>query len=152
MKTFLSGMQREALGDVELVLEEEEKEEGTSVRIVEGLSSRYSFENFVVGEGNRLAYEVSLNVAHSPGRLYNPLFLYGKVGLGKTHLLQAIGNFCADRGMSVVYRSATDFSEEMVEHIKSGRIREFRERYRSVDICICRKNRSFWHRTGIPRI
>lgn len=137
MRTFLSTLHREALGDVELVLEEEEGREGPAPdRIVEGLSSRYSFENFVVGEGNRLAYEVSLSVARNPGGLYNPLFLYGKVGLGKTHLLQAIGNFCASRGMSVVYRSATDFSEEMVEHIKGGRIREFRERYRSVDLLL----------------
>ncbi len=136
MRTFLSTLHREALGDVELVLEEEEREDPVPNRIVEGLSSRYSFENFVVGEGNRLAYEVSLSVARNPGGLYNPLFLYGKVGLGKTHLLQAIGNFCAARGMSVVYRSATDFSEEMVEHIKGGRIREFRERYRSVDLLL----------------
>ncbi len=102
----------------------------------EGLSAKYSFENFVVGEGNRLAYEVSLEVADNPGKVYNPLFLYGGVGLGKTHLLQAIGNRCASRGMRVVYRSANDFSEEMVESLKSGKIKEFRAKYREVDLLL----------------
>jgi len=121
-------------GDVELILETEQSEE--SRPLVEGLSGRYTFENFVVGEGNRLAYEVSREVAENPGRLYNPMFIYGGVGLGKTHLLQAIGNYCAGRGCSVIYRSATDFSEEMVEHIRTGRIKEFRERYRTVDFLL----------------
>ena len=119
---------------VELKLEEEEEEERRG--FAEGLSRRFSFENFVVGEGNRLAYEVAREVAENPGRVYNPLFIYGNVGLGKTHLLQAIGNFCASKGMSVIYRSATDFSEEMVEAIKAGRIKEFRDRYRSVDLLL----------------
>lgn len=122
-------------GRVELLLEEEEGE-GRARGVVKGLSGRFSFENFVVGEGNRLAYEVAREVAENPGKVYNPLFIYGSVGLGKTHLLQAIGNFCACRGMSVVYRSATDFSEEMVEAIKSGKIKEFRDSYRSVDLLL----------------
>ena len=119
---------------IELKLEEEEEE--CVKNRVEGLSGRFSFENFVVGEGNRLAYEVAREVAENPGRVYNPLFIYGNVGLGKTHLLQAIGNFCASKGMSVIYRSATDFSEEMVEAIKAGKIKEFRDRYRSVDLLL----------------
>ncbi len=102
----------------------------------EGLNGRFSFTNFVVGEGNRLAYEVALEVASSPGRMYNPLFIYGGVGLGKTHLLQAIGNECARKNYKVVYRSATDFSEEMVEAIKTGRIKDFRSKYREVDILL----------------
>ncbi len=123
-------------GKVELRLEREEEEKGTENNLVEGLNRRFSFDNFVVGEGNRLAYEVAREVAENPGRIYNPLFIYGNVGLGKTHLLQAIGNFCASRGMSVIYRSATDFSEEMVEAIKAGRIKDFRDRYRSVDLLL----------------
>ena len=122
-------------GKVEILLEEEEGE-GQGENLVEGLSGRFSFDSFVVGEGNRLAYEVAREVAENPGRVYNPLFIYGSVGLGKTHLLQAIGNFCASRGMSVIYRSATDFSEEMVEAIKSGKIKGFRDRYRSVDLLL----------------
>ncbi len=102
----------------------------------EGLNSKYSFNNFVVGEGNRLAYEVAKEVAENPGTLYNPLFIYGNVGLGKTHLLQAIGNHCAQRGMRVVYKSANDFSEEMVEYLKGGKIKDFRNRYREVDLLL----------------
>ncbi len=102
----------------------------------EGLNRKYSFENFVVGEGNRLAYEVAREVALSPGKSYNPLFIYGGVGLGKTHLLQAIGNECASKGHSVVYKSANDFSEEMVQAIKTGKISDFRNRYRQVDVLL----------------
>ena len=102
----------------------------------EGLNKRFSFSNFVVGEGNRLAYEVAKEVATSLGRVYNPLFIYGEVGLGKTHLLQAIGNTCAERGYRVVYKSANDFSEEMVDAIKSGSIKDFRNNYRRVDILL----------------
>ncbi len=122
------------LSKVEVLLDKED--EGYKEINCEGLSGRYSFENFVVGEGNRLAYEASLEVAKNPGRVYNPLFIYGGVGLGKTHLLQAIGNLCARRGMQVVYKSANDFSEEMVDAVRSGRIREFRDRYRTIDLLL----------------
>ena len=101
-----------------------------------GLNSRYSFENFVVGDANRTAYQVALDVAESPGKIYNPFFLYGQVGLGKTHLLQAIGNYCVKRGLNVMYASANDFSEEMVDALKRGRIRDFRNRYRAMDVLI----------------
>ena len=101
-----------------------------------GISPRFTFENFIVGEGNRLAYEVARSVAENPGSLYNPFFLYGKVGLGKTHLLQAIGNFCVAKGLRVAYRSAGEFSEEMVESLREGRITEFRNRYRGVDVLL----------------
>jgi len=118
---------------IELIVEEEE-EKGAGK--AEGLSDRFSFDNFVVGEGNRLAYEVALEVARRPGKVYNPLFIYGGVGLGKTHLLHAIGNACFSQNMKVVYTSSTDFSENMVEAIKEGRIKEFRDRYREVDVLL----------------
>lgn len=102
----------------------------------EGLNKRYSFSNFIVGEGNRLAYEVAYEVAQNPGKIYNPLFIYGGVGLGKTHLLQAIGNACAERGYRVVYKSANDFSEDMVEAIKVGKVKEFRNTYRNIDLLL----------------
>ncbi len=127
----VEGFIRSKLGEkVVVVAEKEEKREGT------GLSPRFTFENFVVGNGNRLAYEVARSVAENPGSLYNPFFLYGKVGLGKTHLLQAIGNYCLRRGLKVAYRSAGEFSEEVVESIKKGNISEFRERYRNVDVLL----------------
>ncbi len=125
--------------DKVVVLLEGEESDGSPVvrkKAAEGLNVKYSFNNFVVGEGNRLAYEVALEVANSPGSLYNPLFIYGGVGLGKTHLLQAIGNFCAEKGYHVVYKSANDFSEEMVEAIKTGSVKEFRNRYRSIDLLL----------------
>ncbi len=131
---FGNGMKGRIL--VRLEGQETEPESEEKKLASEGLNARYSFENFIVGEGNRLAYEVALEVASSPGRIYNPLFIYGGVGLGKTHLLQAIGNSCSSRGLYVVYRSANDFSEEMVEAIKSGKIKEFRNRYRNVDVLL----------------
>jgi len=126
---------------VTIVLEREVKDgkgKGTQSRKkqCEGLNPRYSFENFVVGDANRTAYQVAVDVAKGPGKIYNPFFLYGEVGLGKTHLLQAIGNYCRDKGLGVLYASASDFSEEMVEAFKKGKIRDFRNRYRSVDVLI----------------
>ena len=71
----------------------------------QSLNTRYTFDNFVVGASNRLAHAASLAVAENPAQAYNPLFLYGGVGLGKTHLLHAIGNWCAQRGHQVLYVS-----------------------------------------------
>ncbi len=127
---------REKFGDMNgsLVVQiEEPRREPEKVR-AEGLNPKYTFDNFVVGEGNRLAYQVAMDVARGPGITFNPFFLYGNVGLGKTHLLQAIGNHCCKNGLSVVYRSANDFSEEMVDYLKRGKIREFRSRYRKADV------------------
>ncbi|NPB07364.1 MAG: chromosomal replication initiator protein DnaA [Aquificae bacterium] len=100
------------------------------------LNPRYTFENFIVGEGNRFAYEVAREILKNPGYLYNPVFIYGSVGTGKTHLLQAIGNEAKRKGMRVIYSSANDFAEEMVEYLKKGRINEFRNKYRSVDLLL----------------
>ncbi|NPA41562.1 MAG: chromosomal replication initiator protein DnaA [Aquificae bacterium] len=136
-KLLLTKLGNGIKNSVVVVLEEERQvKENKESKTAEGLSSRFSFQNFIVGEGNRLAYEVALEVAKEPGKIYNPLFIYGSVGLGKTHLLQAIGNECARRGYSVVYKSATDFSEEMVDSIKSGKIKEFRNRYRNIDLLL----------------
>ncbi len=126
------------LKGVEVLLEREEEylTEGKESVKSECLNKRFSFDNFVVGEGNRLAYEVAREVAENPGTIYNPLFIYGGVGLGKTHLLQAIGNYSCSRGRVVIYKSASDFSEEMVDYLKAGKIKEFRNRYRNVDVLL----------------
>src|SRR5688572_14812829 len=98
------------------------------------LNARYTFERFVVGGGNRLAHAASQAVADAPGQAYNPLFLYGGVGLGKTHLLHAIGHEVIQRGMSVVYVSSETFTNELIESIREHRTDEFRIRYRRANI------------------
>ena len=94
------------------------------------LNARYTFERFVVGGSNRLAHAASQAVADSPGHAYNPLFLYGGVGLGKTHLLHAIGHEVLQRGLTVVYVSSETFTNELIESIREHRTDDFRARYR----------------------
>ncbi|HIN36288.1 MAG TPA: chromosomal replication initiator protein DnaA, partial [Dehalococcoidia bacterium] len=93
---------------------------------------KYSFESFVAGPSNRLALSASRAVAESPGQTYNPLFLHSGAGLGKTHLLQAIGKTCASRGMSVLYVTSEQFTNEFITAIRNRTTEEFRRRYRSV--------------------
>ncbi|MCC6500939.1 MAG: chromosomal replication initiator protein DnaA [Anaerolineales bacterium] len=100
------------------------------------LNPRYIFENFVVGSGNRLAHAACLAVAEKPARAYNPLFLYGGVGLGKTHLLHAIGNACHTRGLSVLYVSSEEFTNDMITAIRTHTTQAFREKYRSIDVLL----------------
>jgi chromosomal replication initiator protein len=100
------------------------------------LNRRYTFENFVVGASNRLAHAASLAVAENPARAYNPLFLYGGVGLGKTHLLHAIGNVCHDKGLSVLYVSSEEFTNDFIHAIQKHTNAAFRERYRNTDVLL----------------
>ncbi len=100
------------------------------------LNPRYTFENFVVGANNRLAHAAALAVAEKPARAYNPLFLYGGVGLGKTHLLHAIGNACHNHGLNVLYVSSEEFTNDMVNAIRSHTTQAFRDKYRSIDILL----------------
>lgn len=100
------------------------------------LNPRYVFDNFVVGPTNRLAHAASLAVAESPASAYNPLFIYGGVGLGKTHLLNAIGNKCLARGLQVLYISSEKFTNDLIEAIRSHTTEAFREKYRTVDILL----------------
>jgi chromosomal replication initiator protein len=91
---------------------------------------RYTFDTFVVGNSNQLAHAASLAVVDDPGRAYNPLFLYGGVGLGKTHLLHAIGQCVARRGLSVVYVSSETFTNELIQSIRQHRTDDFRAKFR----------------------
>jgi chromosomal replication initiator protein len=100
------------------------------------LNPRYIFETFVVGSGNRLAHAACLAVAEKPARAYNPLFLYGGVGLGKTHLLHAIGNACYARGLNVLYVSSEEFTNDMINAIRTHTNQAFREKYRSADVLL----------------
>lgn len=97
---------------------------------------RYTFDSFIDGECNRLAKQAALNVAQNPGYLYNPLFIYGAPGLGKTHLLQAIGQVAAARDMQVLYASAEQFTNEFVTAVRSRNTDEFHDRYRRVDMLL----------------
>jgi chromosomal replication initiator protein len=102
------------------------------------LNPRYTFRTFIVGSANRLAHAASLSVAERPGHAYNPLFLYGGVGLGKTHLMHAIGNQVLSRfpRKRVVYATSEKFTNEFIASIQQGRIEDFRNRYRRIDLLL----------------
>jgi chromosomal replication initiator protein len=100
------------------------------------LNPRYTFDTYVVGSGNRLAHAACQAVAEKPARAYNPLFLYGGVGLGKTHLLHAIGNACYADGLSVLYVSSEEFTNDMINAIRTHTTQAFREKYRSADVLL----------------
>ena len=100
------------------------------------LRDRYTFENFIIGSGNRLAHAAAEGTASAPGKLYNPLFIYGPVGLGKTHLLHAIGHRALRTHARVVYLSAEQFTNELITAIQHRRQEEFRARYRAADLLL----------------
>src|SRR5215212_7236723 len=102
------------------------------------INQRYTFTNFIVGSANRLAHAASLSVAERPGHAYNPLFLYGGVGLGKTHLMHAIGNQVMAKfpRKRVVYATSEKFTNEFITSIQQGKIDEFRGRYRRIDLLL----------------
>jgi chromosomal replication initiator protein len=102
------------------------------------ISPRYSFDTFIVGPSNQFAHAACRAVAEAPSRSYNPLFIYGGVGLGKTHLMHAIGHYVAThlKNLKLTYISSERFMNEMVNAIRYDRILDFRERYRSVDVLL----------------
>ena len=104
-------------------------------------NKRYTFENFVVGPSNQFANAACLAVANLPGKNYNPLFIYGGVGLGKTHLLNAIGNYVIQNGIvsnlsKISYLSAEEFTNELINSIRYEKMDEFREKFRSMDVLL----------------
>jgi chromosomal replication initiator protein len=103
-----------------------------------GLNARYTFDTFIVGPSNQFAHAACRAVAEAPSRSYNPLFIYGGVGLGKTHLMHAVGQFVLehDRTLKLTYISSERFMNEMINAVRYDRILDFRERYRTVDILL----------------
>ncbi len=135
--------------EIEVIVEEPSQEEMVKPELPktvpprisfgeDGLNPNRTFENFVPGPSNKLAYSASKKVAEKPGLVYNPLFIYGKVGLGKTHLLHAIGNAVKKEypHLKVKYMQAKQFTEDYVSHIKSDKQSEFREKYRELDVLL----------------
>jgi len=105
---------------------------------VGGLAPRYSFDTFIVGSSNQFAHAACRAVAEAPSRSYNPLFIYGGVGLGKTHLMHAIGHYVLShlRTLKLTYISSERFMNEMINAVRYDRVLDFRERYRSVDVLL----------------
>jgi chromosomal replication initiator protein len=116
--------------------EDWDNEQRANILLHNRLNPRYTFDAFIVGNSNRLAHAASLAVAEAPGESYNPLFLYGGVGLGKTHLLHAIGHQGVQTGLAVLYVSSEQFTNEIVNAIRYRTTEEFRAKYRSVDILL----------------
>ena len=106
--------------------------------IESNLNPKYTFESFVVGASNQFAHAAARAVAENPGKAYNPLFIYGGVGLGKTHLMQAIGNYIKEKDPSkrVIYITTETFMNQLIEALKSDNIASFREKYRSIDVLL----------------
>jgi chromosomal replication initiator protein len=103
-----------------------------------GLNPRYTFDTFIVGSSNQFAHAAARAVAEAPSRSYNPLFIYGGVGLGKTHLMHAVGQYVLqhDRNLKLTYISSERFMNEMINAVRYDRVLDFRERYRSVDVLL----------------
>lgn len=100
------------------------------------INPRFSFSSFVTGPCNRLAQAASMAVAENPAGAYNPLFIYGGVGLGKTHLLHAIGNLSQQNGYRVLYVTSEEFTNDLIQAIRNHTTQDFRERYREVDVLL----------------
>ncbi len=100
------------------------------------LNARYTFNTFIVGKSNQLAHAASLAVSENPGHIYNPLFLYGGVGLGKTHLLHAVGHVGEAQGLNVLYVTSEKFTNEIINAIRFQKTEEFRAKYRQIDILL----------------
>jgi chromosomal replication initiator protein len=99
------------------------------------LNPRYTFKNFVVGAGNQFAHAACMAVAEQPGKAYNPLFIYGGVGLGKTHLLNAIGNHVAEKtDLRIAYLTTEQFTNEVINSIRYDKMIDLRKRYRHIDM------------------
>jgi len=100
------------------------------------LNPSYIFESFVVGSSNQFAYTAALRVAEKPATQYNPLFIYGGAGLGKTHLLHAIGNFNLNKNKRVIFTSLEQFMNQFTQHLRNGTMDRFRDKYRNCDILL----------------
>ncbi len=148
-KVIISEMM-ETTYDISFILEKDAKEQEKNILPTErnenlvnyenaNLNPKYKFDTFVVGSNNKLAHSAALAVAESPGEVYNPLYIYGGAGLGKTHLMHSIGHFILERNPNrkVLYVTSENFTNEVIENIRSGdaiKLNKMREKYRTVDV------------------
>jgi chromosomal replication initiator protein len=100
------------------------------------LNPSYTFESFVVGSSNQYAYTAAKSIAQKPGIIYNPVFIYGPTGLGKTHLIHAIGNYVQEQGKTVIYATIEQFMNDFTYNIKNQTMERFREKYRNCDVLL----------------
>ena len=141
--------------EIEFILPEQARQRGSQAALPSGskhaqfntaieranLNPKYTFDTFVVGNNNKFAHAAALAVAESPGKMYNPLFIYGGAGLGKTHLMHSIAHFILSQqpDMKVIYVTSESFTNELIEAIRNGNntaITTFREKYRNVDVLL----------------
>ena len=133
---------QEANSDKSADSSEQNHKDSMSITVSDEMSStlnpKYTFDSFVIGNSNRFAHAASLAVAESPAKAYNPLFIYGGVGLGKTHLMHAIGHYIlqGNPNAKVVYVSSEKLTNELINSIKDDKNEEFRTKYRSVDVLL----------------
>ncbi|MCX7778645.1 MAG: chromosomal replication initiator protein DnaA [Patescibacteria group bacterium] len=141
---------KEKFVSLEEIIQKEKVEPKISID-ERGLNPRYTFENFIVGKGNELAHAACLAVSQNPGKKYNPLFIYGGVGLGKTHLLQAIGHEVLKRNKNkkVLYVSAERFMNDFVKAIREGKIDLFKKNYRQPDVFLIDDVQFFAGKNGV---
>ncbi|MCD7709328.1 MAG: chromosomal replication initiator protein DnaA [Clostridiales bacterium] len=137
---FILPEETKSLGDVDARVEMKETKTKSSLED-SNLNPNYTFDTFVVGNNNRFAHSASLAVAESPGEAYNPLYIYGGPGLGKTHLVQSIGHFILSKNpqLKVIYVTSEEFTNEVIESIRNGNssaMTKFRDKYRKVDVLI----------------
>ena len=122
-------------------IDKKQKQKDTSAsknNNIQNLNPNYTFETFVIGNNNNLAHAASLAVAETPGEVYNPLFIYGGVGLGKTHLMQAIAHVIIQTKpeLKVLYVTSETFTNELIDSVKNQKNSEFREKYRNIDVLL----------------
>ena len=130
--------------NIEILVKEQDRKIASKTEVIEnkklntknnGPDSKYSFSNFIVGKSNEFAHAAAKGVAISPGKVYNPLFIYGGVGLGKTHLMHAIGNYITSKNpeAKVYYCSSEQFTNDLINSLKKDKMSQFREKYRKLD-------------------
>jgi chromosomal replication initiator protein len=124
-------LEKSPSASVPLALYEEAKQTKSTI-----LNPSYQFDSFVVGSSNQYAYSAAKSIAEKPGKMYNPVFIYGPTGLGKTHLIHAIGNYSLAQGKSVIYTTIEQFMNDFTYNLKNGSMDRFREKYRQCDVLL----------------